>query len=78
AREAAASLRTLQRMFLRQTGLTLEAWRTRARLQHGVVQLASGASVTAAAFDSGYASPSAFIAAFKAAFGVTPAKYAGR
>ncbi|MDD3836899.1 MAG: helix-turn-helix domain-containing protein [Phenylobacterium sp.] len=79
AREAAAGLRTLQRRFAAETGLTLEAWRTRARLQHGLVQLADGASVTAAALEAGYASPSAFIAAFKAAFGVTPAKYrAGR
>jgi AraC-like DNA-binding protein len=72
---AAASLRTMQRLFARETGLSLDAWRTRARLQHGLVQLAAGASVTTAAYDCGYSSPSAFIAAFKAAFGVTPAKY---
>lgn len=79
ARDAAASVRTLQRLFATQTGLSIEAWRTRARLQHGLVQLTTGASVTAAALDAGYASPSAFIAAFKATFGVTPARYrAGR
>jgi AraC-like DNA-binding protein/quercetin dioxygenase-like cupin family protein len=79
AREAAASVRTLQRLFAAETGLSIEAWRTRARLQHGLVQLTAGASVTAAGLDAGYASPSAFIAAFKAAFGVTPARYrAGR
>ena len=79
AREAAASVRTLQRLFAAQTGLTIEAWRTRARLQHGLVQLTAGASVTAAALEAGYASPSAFIAAFRSAFGVTPARYrAGR
>jgi AraC-like DNA-binding protein len=79
AREAAASVRTLQRLFSGETGLSMEAWRTRARLQHGLVQLTAGASVTSAALEAGYASPSAFIAAFKAAFGVTPARYrAGR
>lgn len=75
ARAAAASVRTLQRLFTAETGLSIEAWRTRVRLQHGLVQLTGGASVTAAALEAGYASPSAFIAAFKAAFGVTPARY---
>jgi AraC-like DNA-binding protein len=78
ARDASASLRTLQRRFVRETGLSLEAWRMRARLQHGVVCLAAGQSVTAAAIDAGYASPSAFIAAFKQAFGTTPARYRRR
>ena len=39
------------------------------------MSLSSGASVTAAALDVGYQSPSAFIAAFKRAFGVTPARW---
>jgi AraC-like DNA-binding protein len=75
ARDAAASLRTLQRHFSIETGLSMETWRTRARLQHGLVQIASGASVTVAGLEAGYSSPSAFIAAFKKAFGVTPARY---
>jgi AraC-like DNA-binding protein len=40
-----------------------------------VVALSNGASVTEAALDCGYQSPSAFIAAFKRTFGVTPARY---
>jgi AraC-like DNA-binding protein len=75
ARGAGASLRTLQRLFLAETGLPLEAWRSRARMQHGVVLLSGGASVTEAALECGYRSPSAFIAAFKRAFGVTPSRY---
>lgn len=75
ARGSGASLRTLQRLFLGETGLSLDAWRVRARMQQAVVALSSGASVTSAALDAGYASPSAFIAAFKKAFGVTPAKW---
>lgn len=70
-----ASLRTLQRLFLAGTGLSLEAWRGRARMQQAVVSLSNGAPVTEAALDAGYQSPSAFIAAFKKAFGVTPAKW---
>ena len=75
SRCAGASLRTLQRLFPIETGLTLEAWRQKARLLHAVAQLSAGASVNAAAFDCGYESPSAFIAAFKRQFGVTPGRF---
>jgi AraC-like DNA-binding protein len=75
AAEAGASLRTLQRIFPGETGLTLEAWRQKARLIHSVACLASGASVTAAGFDCGYRSTGSFIAAFKRQFGTTPRRY---
>jgi AraC-like DNA-binding protein/quercetin dioxygenase-like cupin family protein len=78
ARGSGASLRTLQRLFQAQTGLSLEAWRGRARMQQAVVALSAGAPVTEAALDAGYQSASAFIAAFKRAFGVTPARYRTR
>jgi AraC-like DNA-binding protein/quercetin dioxygenase-like cupin family protein len=78
ARGSGASLRTLQRLFQAQTGLSLEAWRGRARMQQAVVSLSAGAPVTSAALDAGYQSASAFIAAFKRAFGVTPARYRSR
>ena len=78
ARDAGASLRTLQRLFLKETGLPLETWRGRARLQQAVVSLSANSSVTQAALDAGYQSPSAFIAAFRRAFGVTPARYRAR
>jgi AraC-like DNA-binding protein len=75
ARRAGASLRTLQRLFPAETGLTLEAWRQKARLIWSITRLSAGASVTTAAFDAGYESPSAFIAAFKRQFGVTPGRF---
>ena len=75
ARTAGASLRTLQRRFPAETGLTLEAWRQKARLIHGAARLIEGSSVTEAALGSGYDSVSAFIAAFKAGYGVTPARF---
>lgn len=75
ARGSGASLRTLQRLFLAETHLSLETWRGRARMQQAVVSLSAGASVTAAGFDAGYQSPSAFIAAFKRTFGATPARW---
>ena len=75
ARDAGASLRTLQRLFQAETRLPLETWRGRARMQQAVVALANGASVTETALEAGYQSASAFIAAFKRAFGQTPARY---
>ena len=76
ARHAGASVRTLERLFRAETGLSLGAWRQRARLVHAIVLLADGASVTQAGFAVGYAGTSAFVAAFRRAAGVTPGKYA--
>lgn len=75
AAESGASLRTLQRLFPRDTGLTLEAWRRKARLIHAVALLASGISVTSTALESGYQNVGAFIAAFSRHFGTTPGRY---
>jgi AraC-like DNA-binding protein len=72
AREAGASPRTIQRLFLAETGLRFAEWRQRLRLMHGASRLGTGASVTDAGLDAGYASTSAFIAAFRKQFGVTP------
>ena len=67
--------RTLQRLFVTETGTTFGRWRTQLRLQHGIVALTHGHTVTSAATLSGYQEPSAFIAAFRATFGTTPAHY---
>jgi AraC-like DNA-binding protein len=75
ARRAGASLRTLQRLFPAETGLTLEAWRQKARLITAAAALSGGAPVAVTAADCGYDSPSAFITAFKRQFGVTPGRY---
>lgn len=73
ARAAGASGRTIQRLFLTETGLRFAEWRQRLRLMHGASRLGLGASVTDAGLDAGYASTSAFIAAYKKQFGITPA-----
>lgn len=70
------SVRTLQRCFLSETGMTVDAWRKKARLIASTAALSSGTSVTVAALDSGYDSPSAFIAAFKRQFSTTPRRFA--
>lgn len=71
---AGTSARTLERVFARETGCGVARWQRRARLLAAQRALADGGSVTEGAFDAGYASPSAFIAAFRAAFGATPGR----
>lgn len=75
ARASGASLRTLERLFLRDTALPLGRWRRRARLVAALRRLAEGAAITRTAADVGYATPSAFIAAFRREFDVTPGRY---
>jgi AraC-like DNA-binding protein len=74
SRDAGASARTIQRLFLDETGLNFREWRQRLRLLHGAGLLGAGASVTEAGLEAGYASSSAFIAAFRKQFGRTPAR----
>jgi AraC-like DNA-binding protein len=76
AGQAGASLRTLQRLFPRETGLTIDAWRQKCRMVDAVARLSDGASVTQAALDCGYQSLAAFIGAFSRQFGVTPGRFA--
>jgi AraC-like DNA-binding protein len=68
-------IRTLERRFRAETGMTLGRWRQQRMLLHGLERVAGGASVKDAAETAGYGSPSAFIAAFRKAFGTTPARY---
>lgn len=73
-----ASVRTMERLFKAETGMTFRQWRSRFRLMNALVQLTEGASSTTVAHELGYKSVSSFIAAFKAQFGCTPQAYANR
>lgn len=75
AKIGGASLRTLERVFLADSHMTLGRWRQQARLLHAVRLLASGESVTATALECGYDSTSAFIEAFASVLGTTPGRY---
>lgn len=75
ARKAGASLRTIERAFLVETGLTVGEWRRRVRLFHALHLLESGASVTDVAFEVGYATTSAFGQAFRRQFGRVPTAF---
>lgn len=74
-RAVGASARTLARIFGAETGLGFNEWRARLRLTHALTLLADGSSVTATAHHVGYATPSAFVAAFRRLTGTSPARY---
>jgi len=70
-----ASKRTLERLFLRETAMTLGRWRRRLRIVDALRLLAQGTATTAVALDVGYESPSAFVSAFRRELGTTPSRY---
>lgn len=71
-RAVGASERTLSRLFQCELGMGFTVWRAQLRLHRASLMLAEGASVTQTAAACGYSSASAFIHAFRAAFGRTP------
>ncbi|HEX4985849.1 MAG TPA: helix-turn-helix transcriptional regulator [Burkholderiales bacterium] len=75
AARAAMSRRTLTRRFRAETGMTIAGWRQQARLIEALSLMAEGMPVTAAAFEVGYDSASAFSAAFRRTFGCSPTQY---
>lgn len=70
-----AGERTLARLFRAETGMSFAQWRTQLRLHHSLALLAAGTDVTTTATACGYNGPSAFIHAFRRAFGLTPGQY---
>lgn len=75
ARLHGTSARTVERLFARETGMSFGQWRQRLRMIGAVELLAYGGSVANVAAEIGYGAPSAFIAAFRDTFGVTPSHY---
>lgn len=75
AAELALSRRTLERRFLEQTGTNIGLWRRRARIQDSLEHLAAGLPIHEVGTLSGYASPSAYVAAFTRELGQTPRKF---
>jgi len=74
-RHAGASKRTIERIFERETSLSLGKWRQQLRLLRSLQLLAAGEKITSAALEAGYSTPSAFIAMFRKALGTTPRQY---
>lgn len=74
-RAVGASGRTLSRAIERDTGMTFAAWRTQIRLASALTRLAQGQPVGRVAEQVGYATPSAFVAAFRRTTGTSPGQY---
>jgi AraC-like DNA-binding protein len=66
------SVRSVERAFKADTDLSFREWRVRLRLSHALERLSEGSDVQSAALESGYASPSAFVAAVRRLTGLTP------
>lgn len=75
ARAAGLSVRTLERRFLHETGMSLGRWRQQRAMLAGLEQIATGAAIKAASMAAGYRSSSAFVAAFRKVFGTSPGRY---
>jgi AraC-like DNA-binding protein len=66
--------RTLERRFREDTAMSVGQWRTRARLVDAVRRLADGQTTTEVARAVGFATPSAFSAAFRRELGTPPSR----
>ncbi|MGJ7914488.1 AraC family transcriptional regulator [Massilia sp. LXY-6] len=75
ASDAGASVRTLIRLFPKETGLHYRQWVQQVHLAHAFEMLARGEGVGAIARTLGYASPSAFTNMFRKLLGRTPQHY---
>lgn len=69
AAQAAMSRPTLTRRFRAETSMTIAEWRQQARMMEALSRIGEGTPMTAAAFEVGYDSASAFSAAFRRVFG---------
>ena len=75
ARRLKIDVKTIQRLFIRDTGMTFAQWRQQARLLRALERLATGEKVIDVALALGYESPSAFAAMFRKHFGQTPSQF---
>lgn len=75
ARAVGVSRRTMTRLFVRDTGMHFDRWRTHLRLRAALPLLAEGQPVSRVAHTVGYATSSAFLAAFRRTVGTSPGRY---
>jgi len=74
-RTVGASVRTIGRIFQRETGMSYQQWRQQWRLIRAVEGLSSGKTLAWVAHSLGFAGESAFIAFFKGMTGKTPGQF---
>jgi AraC-like DNA-binding protein len=75
AQRLAVDVKTIQRLFVKQTGMTFGQWRQQARLLRALELLATGEKVIDVALAMGYDSPSAFATMFRKQFDQTPSQF---
>ena len=75
ARRLAVNEKTIQRLFVKETGMTFGQWRQQARLLRALELLAAGEKVIDVAVALGYDSPSAFATMFRKQFGESPSQF---
>ncbi|MGO1851919.1 MAG: AraC family transcriptional regulator [Microbacteriaceae bacterium] len=78
AASAHTSVRTLERAFPAETGMTLRQWRIANRMEVAGLLLRIESNITAIASRVGYTNASAFGRVFKGHFGMTPSEYITR
>lgn len=75
ARRLAVDVKTIQRLFMKETGMTFGQWRQQARLLRALELLATGEKVIDVALALGYDSPSAFATMFRKHFDAAPSHF---
>lgn len=75
AERLAVDVKTIQRLFVKETGMTFGQWRQQARLLRALELLATGEKVIDVALTLGYESPGAFATMFRKQFGQTPSQF---
>ena len=73
--DAPASRKTIERLFVAETGMPPLRWLRHARILHAISRLAAGEKVSSVAFDMGYASSSAFSYMFRQTLGRSPSDF---
>lgn len=75
AQRLSIDAKTIQRLFVKDTGMTFGQWRQQARLLRALELLANGDKVIDVALGLGYDSPSAFATMFRKHFGAAPSAF---
>ena len=72
---ASASRKTIERLFIAETGMPPSRWLRHARILHAISELAAGEKVSSVALNMGYESSSAFSYMFRCTLGVSPSDF---
>lgn len=76
--QAPASRKTIERLFITETGMPPARWLRHARILHAIARLVQGEKVTSVALDMGYETTSAFGYMFRNTIGLSPSSFCAR